>query len=54
MKKSIEKAQQKEALDAALLLTDRVDVLEADVAKLKTAVNKLLKASKAPRGGSDA
>lgn len=53
MKKSIEKAQQKQALDAAMALEDRVVVLESDVAKLKTAVTKLMKASKVPRGGSD-
>ena len=53
MKKSIEKAQQKEALDAAKAYGARITVLETDVAKLKIAVNKLLKASKVPRGGSN-
>lgn len=55
MKRSIERARQKAALEAVESYEQRIAELEKQVKKLNSAVGKLLKASKAPapEGGPD-
>lgn len=56
MKRSIERARQKAALEAVENYEDRISKLEAQVKKLTNAMNKLMKgkpAASSVKGGSD-